>query len=147
MLAAWFLVASTALAADVEIGDTRRFGVGVAAGYPPSATLKYFFDPKNGLSMHVGPALVSNGLHTRIQFEQQAAILGDWDVGQLGLTWNLGVAVNFVFGQNRAIRPGLGLAPKHLPDVIGSVAVRELQRGEPLNWPMLQSLQQEGANG
>lgn len=34
----------------------------------------------------------------------------------------------------RSIRPGLGLAPKHLNDVIGKTASRDLKRGEPLEW-------------
>ncbi|SNS78569.1 MULTISPECIES: pseudaminic acid synthase [unclassified Azospirillum] len=37
----------------------------------------------------------------------------------------------------RSIRPGLGLPPKHLPDVLGRVAARNLTRGEPLDWTML----------
>ncbi|MQP67562.1 pseudaminic acid synthase [Niveispirillum sp. SYP-B3756] len=37
----------------------------------------------------------------------------------------------------RSIRPGLGLPPKHLPDVLGRVAARNLTRGEPLDWAML----------
>lgn len=37
----------------------------------------------------------------------------------------------------RSIRPGFGLAPKHLPDVIGRRAVRSLAFGEPLDWSML----------
>lgn len=37
----------------------------------------------------------------------------------------------------RSIRPGLGLAPRHLPDVLGRVAARDLSRGEPLDWTML----------
>jgi N-acetylneuraminate synthase len=32
----------------------------------------------------------------------------------------------------RSIRPGYGLAPKHLPDVLGRRAARDLKRGEPL---------------
>lgn len=35
----------------------------------------------------------------------------------------------------RSIRPGHGLAPKHLPDVLGRAAARDLKRGEPLDWP------------
>jgi len=38
----------------------------------------------------------------------------------------------------RSIRPGLGLPPKHLPDVIGRVAARDLKRGEALAWDMLE---------
>lgn len=34
----------------------------------------------------------------------------------------------------RSIRPGFGLAPRHLPDVLGRRAVRPLKRGEPLAW-------------
>ena len=37
----------------------------------------------------------------------------------------------------RSIRPGYGLAPKHLPQVIGRRAARELKRGERLSWDML----------
>ena len=35
----------------------------------------------------------------------------------------------------RSIRPGQGLAPKHLPEVLGKKAARDLKRGEPLDWP------------
>jgi pseudaminic acid synthase len=34
----------------------------------------------------------------------------------------------------RSIRPGFGLAPKHLPEVLGRAAARDLRRGEPLDW-------------
>ena len=37
----------------------------------------------------------------------------------------------------RSIRPGHGLAPKHLPEVIGRRARRALERGEPLSWEMI----------
>ena len=37
----------------------------------------------------------------------------------------------------RSIRPGHGLPPKHLPEVLGRRAARDLKRGEPLNWPSL----------
>jgi N-acetylneuraminate synthase len=37
----------------------------------------------------------------------------------------------------RSVRPGLGLPPKHLPDVLGRRATRDLTRGEPLDWTML----------
>ncbi len=37
----------------------------------------------------------------------------------------------------RSIRPGFGLPPKHLPDVIGRLAARDLKRGEPLAWDQL----------
>jgi pseudaminic acid synthase len=34
----------------------------------------------------------------------------------------------------RSIRPGHGLAPKYLPEVLGRHAARDLKRGEPLDW-------------
>ena len=37
----------------------------------------------------------------------------------------------------RSIRPGHGLAPKHLYTVLGRPAARDLKRGEPLGWDLL----------
>lgn len=37
----------------------------------------------------------------------------------------------------RSIRPGFGLAPKHLPAVLGCRASRAVKRGEPLTWDLL----------
>ncbi len=39
--------------------------------------------------------------------------------------------------QVRSIRPGFGMAPKHLPEVLGRRAARALTRGTPLRWDML----------
>ena len=38
----------------------------------------------------------------------------------------------------RSIRPGLGLAPKHLTSVIGKRATRDLVRGTPLSWELVE---------
>ncbi|MFT7137465.1 MAG: sialic acid synthase SpsE, partial [Akkermansiaceae bacterium] len=37
----------------------------------------------------------------------------------------------------RSVRPGNGLAPKHLDAVLGQTAARALTRGEPLEWSMV----------
>lgn len=37
----------------------------------------------------------------------------------------------------RSVRPGMGLAPKHLEAVLGRLATRALSRGEPLEWGMV----------
>lgn len=37
----------------------------------------------------------------------------------------------------RSIRPGYGLAPRHLHEVIGKQAKRDIKRGEPFAWDML----------
>ena len=39
----------------------------------------------------------------------------------------------------RSIRPGYGLEPKRLPEVLGRPAARDLKRGEPLAWEMVGS--------
>jgi len=38
----------------------------------------------------------------------------------------------------RSIRPGYGLAPKHIGDILGRVAARDLKRGEALAWDMIE---------
>ncbi|MFH1841396.1 MAG: pseudaminic acid synthase [Candidatus Nealsonbacteria bacterium] len=37
----------------------------------------------------------------------------------------------------RCIRPGYGLAPKHLPEVLGKKAKEDIERGTPLNWDLI----------
>jgi N-acetylneuraminate synthase len=37
----------------------------------------------------------------------------------------------------RSVRPGYGLPPKHLPEVLGRKAARDLKFGEPLAWDMI----------
>jgi N-acetylneuraminate synthase len=37
----------------------------------------------------------------------------------------------------RSIRPGYGLPPRHLQEVLGRVAARDLERGTPLEWEMV----------
>ncbi len=39
----------------------------------------------------------------------------------------------------RSIRPGYGLAPKHLKEVLGKHALQELKAGTPLNWESIAS--------
>ena len=45
----------------------------------------------------------------------------------------------------RSIRPGGGLAPKHLPDVLGRFAVTNLNRGTALDWTMISQPDGRGA--
>lgn len=60
------------------------------------------------------------------QFRRSLYVVADVAAGEALTTENV-----------RSIRPGLGLAPKHLPDVIGRRAVRALKQGEPLAWGMI----------
>jgi pseudaminic acid synthase len=43
----------------------------------------------------------------------------------------------FTLDNVRSIRPGHGLAPKHLPQVLGRVASRDVARGTPLQWDLV----------
>ena len=38
----------------------------------------------------------------------------------------------------RSIRPGHGLAPKYLPNILGRKAIRDLSRGSPLSWDVVE---------
>ncbi len=49
------------------------------------------------------------------------------------------VGAEFTTNNIRSIRPGLGLAPKFLPEVLGRRAGRDLKRGDPLAWEMIES--------
>jgi pseudaminic acid synthase len=46
---------------------------------------------------------------------------------------------NFTETNVRSIRPGGGLAPRHLEAVIGRRAARDLKKGTPLNWSLVTS--------
>lgn len=37
----------------------------------------------------------------------------------------------------RSIRPGYGLAPKHLPDILNKKAAKNVERGTPLSWSLI----------
>ena len=39
----------------------------------------------------------------------------------------------------RSIRPGYGLPPKHFRDFLDRPAARDIKRGEPLSWDMVNS--------
>jgi N-acetylneuraminate synthase len=43
----------------------------------------------------------------------------------------------FTHANVRSIRPGHGLLPKYLPDVLGRTAARAIRRGTPLDWTMI----------
>lgn len=106
----WSLLTTMAWSAPTEVGSVHPFGIGVAAGFPVSATFKWMPDARQGVSVHLGPTLVSAGVHTRVQYDAQARTLKRWDLAELGIGWHTGVLVNFVFGQaaqQRALRVGV----------------------------------------
>lgn len=62
---------------------------------------------------------------------------------QVGLRRSLYAVTDIAAGDRltddniRSIRPGGGLAPKYLDSVLGNVAMRDIERGEPLQWDMV----------
>jgi N-acetylneuraminate synthase len=59
-------------------------------------------------------------------FRRSLFVVEDVRAGELFTTANV-----------RSIRPGHGLAPKYLPEILGRRAARDLARGTPLNWDMV----------
>lgn len=63
--------------------------------------------------------------------------------GSVGYRRSLYVVKNVTSGEEltkdnvRSIRPGHGLAPRHLPELLGKKARRNLKRGEPFDWDMI----------
>ena len=43
----------------------------------------------------------------------------------------------FTAANVRSIRPGHGLAPKHMPEIIGQIARHDIERGTPLSWDLV----------
>ncbi|CAA7623193.1 pseudaminic acid synthase [Magnetospirillum sp. SS-4] len=61
-----------------------------------------------------------------LQFRRSLYVVADMAAGEIFTEANL-----------RSIRPGHGLAPRHLPEVAGRPATRALARGTPLSWDMV----------
>jgi N-acetylneuraminate synthase len=69
--------------------------------------------------------------------------LQDSERGNAALRRSLYVVADVAHGEIlttdnvRSIRPGHGLRPKYLPDIIGKAATRKLDRGMPVDWSMV----------
>lgn len=50
---------------------------------------------------------------------------------------NIKKGEKFTHKNIRSIRPGHGLEPKYLQEIIGKIAAQSVERGEPLNWKMI----------
>lgn len=65
------------------------------------------------------------------------------EVGSVALRRSLFVVADMAAGEEfsestlRAIRPGNGLAPRHLPEILGRRASRAISRGTPLSWDLV----------
>lgn len=72
---------------------------------------------------HYGPTDEERG---SLRYRRSLYLVQDVRVGELLTTENV-----------RAIRPGLGLAPKHLGTILGRRASRDAPRGTPLSWDLV----------
>ena len=63
---------------------------------------------------------------TNVQFRRSLYIVQDVQAGEV-----------FTIDNVRSIRPGFGLAPKHLRDILGKGAAVDVSRGTPLSWDLI----------
>ena len=61
-----------------------------------------------------------------LQFRRSLYVVADMAAGE-----------EFTAANLRSIRPGYGMAPKHLPDILGRRTVRAVARGTPLSWDLV----------
>ena len=50
---------------------------------------------------------------------------------------NMKLGGEFTRQNVRCIRPGYGLAPRHLPEILGKKATKDIERGTPLSWELI----------
>lgn len=99
---------ATVTASASDIGESRRFGLGIQVGTSQTVTLKAYFNPWMGIALHGGITTALGGVHARAQFEMEFFEIHDWDFGRLDLYWNAGFTVTgIVTGSHTGARPGL----------------------------------------
>ena len=47
----------------------------------------------------------------------------------------------FTYKNVRSIRPGNGLAPKYYNKILGKIAKKDIKKGTPLNWDLVDNMQ------
>lgn len=72
--------------------------------------------------------------YTRKTSEQQNVVFRR----SLYVVQDISAGAAFTCENLRSIRPGHGLPPKHLPEIIGRTAARDLKRGTALDWSAVQ---------
>lgn len=96
-----------------EIGTTKKFGIGVASGpMAISATGKYYFNDRAGLSFYAGTSGLYHG--ARVNFESEIVEFADWDWATFGMYWDAGVDLGLYSwwgyaGANVGVGGGVGV--------------------------------------
>jgi N-acetylneuraminate synthase len=75
--------------------------------------------------VHYGPTEAEKA---SLQFRRSLYVVRDVKAGELLTRENV-----------KAIRPGLGLAPRHLDEVLGRCVTRDVAKGTPLDWGLVQA--------
>ena len=74
----------------------------------------------------------------KVSYEPTAEELGSISFRRsLFVVEDIAAGVSFTRSNVKSIRPGHGLAPKFLKDVLGRTAVRRVERGTPLTWDIV----------
>lgn len=103
------LLASSFAHAGSDVGDSKKFGIGVATGAPLAAfTGKYWFNDKSGLAFYAGTAIV---YHTaRASFQSNIHTWGEsWSWGQLPLYWHVDAEAGVYTVPGYTVAPTLGV--------------------------------------
>ncbi|HZH27276.1 MAG TPA: pseudaminic acid synthase [Azospirillaceae bacterium] len=124
-------VAATAIGACVI---EKHFTLARADGGPDSA----FSLEKEELKAMVDACRTAHAALGRVNYAVKDSERGGRDYRRsLYVVADVRAGDAFTPANVRSIRPGFGLPPRHLPEVLGRRAVRDLKRGEPLAWDMV----------
>jgi len=107
--------------------DRADGGPDAAFSLEPDELRRLVDDCRNGWEALGEPVLRRGEVETgNLQFRRSLYVVRDVAAGMALTCDNV-----------RSIRPGFGLEPKRLPEVLGRLAARDLKRGEPLAWDMV----------
>jgi N-acetylneuraminate synthase len=125
-------IASVALGARLI---EKHFTLRRADGGPDSA---FSLEPEELAALVRGAraafAALGTGTEARAAVEEGSKVFRR----SLYVVENIGAGETLTAKNIRVIRPGFGLAPKYLPDVIGKRARRALPRGTALTWDLIE---------
>lgn len=73
-----------------DIGESKKFGIGVASGpMAISATGKFYLNQKSGISAYLGTSGTYHGL--RANFESEFVEFAEWSFARLDMYWDAGL--------------------------------------------------------
>ena len=79
-----------------DVGRSKRIGVGIEVGAPAGLSAKYFFNEKQGVSVHVG-AWTTSRVYVAGQFEFEFLELGDFSWARADLYGLAGVESGYIY--------------------------------------------------